>query len=90
MKDNTQKDREKIQSTVISSLAQIEEGASADQAFAILNKLKDLFEKYPGFKQELDLVNSAIKTEMRIFYRSKEARHRKALSLRLNKLLSNI
>jgi len=79
---------DKILAEVAKRIAQIESGADADGTFAILKQLQALFEKNSNtHNQELDLINSIIKKEMRVYWRTKFAKDKKPVVARLNQLL---
>jgi hypothetical protein len=79
--------RDKIMNEVMKRIAQIENGAGPDETFAILNHLQTLFTNSKAHRQELDIINSILKKEMRVYWRTKFAKDKKAIVTRLNQLL---
>jgi hypothetical protein len=88
MNPSRDQNSEKLKAEVAKRIAQIENGADADGTFAILKQLQALFEKNSStHSQELDLINSIIKKEMRVYWRTKFAKDKKPLVTRLYQLL---
>ncbi len=88
MESNREQKSTKILAELAKRIAQIESGADADQTFAILKQLQALFESNSAtHSQELDIINSIIKKEMRIYWRTKFPKDKKNLIARLNQLL---
>jgi hypothetical protein len=82
--------RDKLLNEVIKRIAQIENGAGPDETFAVLNQLQTLFTNSKTHRRELDLINSILKKEMRIYWRTKFAKDKKAIVARLNQLLHTV
>jgi hypothetical protein len=80
----------KMQTEVMKRIAQIENGAGPEETFAILKKLQTLFSDSGAHSQELDLLNSILKKEMRIYWRTKFSKDKKAVVARLNQLLHTV
>ncbi len=88
MEPSREQKSSKILSELAKRIAQIENGADADQTFAILKQLQALFESNSStHSQELDIINSIMKKEMRIYWRTKFAKDKKNIVTRLNQLL---
>ena len=88
MEPNREQKSSKILTELAKRIAQIENGADADQTFAILKQLQALFESNSStHSQELDIINSIMKKEMRIYWRTKFAKDKKNIVARLNQLL---
>jgi hypothetical protein len=87
MKDQS---REKILNEVMKRIAQIENGAGPEETFAVLNNLQTLFTNSKTHRQELDIVNSILKKEMRVYWRTKFSKDKKAIIARLNQLLHTV
>jgi hypothetical protein len=90
MNSSKDQNREKTLNEVMKRIAQIENGAGPDETFAILNHLQTLFTNSKTHRQELDLVNSIIKKEMRVYWRTKFAKDKKNIVTRLNQLLQTM
>lgn len=81
----------KLRAQVTSLIAQVENTSDADHMFSVVKKLQTLFTANAAtHRQELDLINSIEKKEMRIYYRTGYAKQKKDLVARLNQLLYNI
>ncbi|MBP9069834.1 MAG: hypothetical protein KBG47_10010 [Bacteroidia bacterium] len=88
MEPSREQKSSKIITELAKRIAQIENGADADQTFAILKQLQALFESNSAtHSQELDIINSIMKKEMRIYWRTKFAKDKKNIVTRLNQLL---
>lgn len=88
---NKEQTNQKLHSQVSALIAQVESTSDADQMFSVVKKLQALFTAHAKTHgQELDLINSIEKKEMRIYYRTGYAKQKKDLVARLNQLLFNI
>ncbi len=82
---------QKLHTQVSSLIAQAESASDADHMFSIVKKLQALFTTHAKTHgQELDLINSIEKKEMRVYYRTGYPKQKKDLVARLNQLLFNI
>jgi hypothetical protein len=82
--------REKILNEVMKRIAQLENSAGPEETFAVLNHLQTLFTNSKTHRQELDIVNSILKKEMRVYWRTKFSKDKKAIIARLNQLLHTV
>ena len=86
-----EQNNQKLHAQVSSLIAQVEGTSDADHIFSVVKKLQALFTTHEKtHRQELDLINSIEKKEMRIYYRTGYAKQKKDLVQRLNQLLYNI
>lgn len=82
---------QKLHAQVASLIAQAESSLDADHMFSVVKKLQTLFTTHAKTHgQELDLINSIEKKEMRIYYRTGYPKQKKDLVERLRQLLFNI